>query len=213
MTLGDLQRLWVGAIYPRVGLAACRNLALAGAGGELVRALDGDDILPPGALRRDILAMRAHPEVGWCASACFNLLEDGTPAPEGGWLDPPEGVIQRGQLGIWWEGKGDRGEHEELHVLPVHPISICIRAPLLRALGGWMGIAPGSEENGLVIALSELSSGWFIPQVGLNYRLWDGSVMAADMNNETAVQTAEMAVTRRLEAIRELAVGVPYLSK
>jgi hypothetical protein len=209
---GRLDRLWIGAVQPQAGLPVCRNLALAGAKGELIRAMDGDDVLPARALQRDIKAMLAHPEVGWCASASFNLQADGSPADEGGWLDPPEGIIRRGQLGVWWEGKGDRGEeHEQPEVLPVHPISFCIRAPLLRALGGWMGVAPGSEETGLVVALSELTAGWFIPQIGLRYRIWTQSVMAKDMDNTAAVDAAAAAVGQRLEAIRLLRAGVPYL--
>ncbi len=42
------------AVGRRSGQAVTRNLALARAEGELVRVLDADDQLPPGALARDI---------------------------------------------------------------------------------------------------------------------------------------------------------------
>ena len=54
-----------------------RTVALSRAAGG-VRAVDADDLLPEGALWRDIEALTAHPEVGWCVSPAIDLLEDGT---------------------------------------------------------------------------------------------------------------------------------------
>ena len=42
----------------------------------------------------------------------------------------------------------------------VHPTSLCIRCPLAVALGGWMAV-PSSEDTGLLIAASVLTTGWF----------------------------------------------------
>ena len=199
--LPNLHAAYVGSLSRQRGIACARNLALSQACGELIRALDADDELPEDVLIHDIEAMEAHPEALWCASSCYNLDKDGN---LDGWLDPPAGWIARGQLGVWWEGRGQRGEHEEPEVLPVHPISFCVRAAWLRALGGWMGVAPGGEETGLVLALSEIGPGWFIDQPGLHYRIWDESSTKHPEFGTAEARGAAWAATHRLRAIREL---------
>jgi hypothetical protein len=199
--LPNLHTAYVGSLTRQRGIACARNLALSQACGELVRALDADDELPENAIAHDIEAMEQHQEALWCASSCYNLDDEGN---LDGWLDPPGGWVARGQLGVWWEGRGLRGEHEEPEVLPIHPISFCVRAQWLRALGGWMGVAPGGEETGLVLALSETGPGWFIDQPGLHYRVWSGSSTKHPEFGTAEARGAAWAATHRLRAIREL---------
>jgi len=204
--LPNLHNAYVGSLARQRGIACARNLALSQACGELVRALDADDELPDEALYRDVIAMETYSDAIWCASSCYNLDDEGN---LDGWLDPPPGWVARGQLGVWWEGRGLRGEHEEPEVLPIHPISFCVRTPWLRAVGGWMGVAPGGEETGLVLALSETGPGWFIEQPGMHYRVWGGSSTQHSEFGSAEARGAAWAATQRLHAIRELqALGV-----
>jgi len=190
----------IGVLSRNRGIPICRNLALASAEGKYVRAIDGDDILPEGAVERDIQVLEDHLEIGWCTSATFNLLADGE---LDGWLDPPEGYVKRGQMGIWWRGLGDRGEHEEEQALPIHPLTLCVRTNLLRILGGWLGVAPGSEENGLIIALNELCEGWFTEEIGLHYRVWNNSYTTHDEFDTSEAATAAQTVEQRLIALQD----------
>jgi glycosyltransferase involved in cell wall biosynthesis len=157
------------------GQAITRNLALASSRGELVRNLDQDDVLAPGALVRDIAALDAHPDIGWATSRVLDLL--------------PEAVQH-------WRSHGYR--------LPVHPTTLCIRRPLAVALGGWMAV-PGSEDTGLLIAASVLTTGWFTGEVGLLYRKWPGQASASPDHTETIEWQARMSlISERAEQLAQL---------
>jgi glycosyltransferase involved in cell wall biosynthesis len=145
------------------GPATARNLALARARGELVKALDADDMLTPGALARDIAVLTGHPQIGWTTSRLLDLFPDGTTT--GFEHDPPEGSIPRGAVLQHWQTHNYRAQ--------VHPASLCIRRDLLLALGGWMAL-PASEDTGLLLAANAITAGYFIAQPGLYYRKWPG---------------------------------------
>ncbi|MDQ0378185.1 hypothetical protein [Amycolatopsis thermophila] len=68
-------------------------MALARATSEIVRTLDADDLLLPGALARDVQALS---RVAWCTSACVDLLPDGSTRP--GPDDPPGGPVPPGRF-------------------------------------------------------------------------------------------------------------------
>src|SRR5262249_47703961 len=53
---------------PWGGPARARTLALSRADGDLIRAVDADDVLTDGALLRDIGVLTRYPELGWCVS-------------------------------------------------------------------------------------------------------------------------------------------------
>ncbi|HZD13638.1 MAG TPA: glycosyltransferase family A protein [Pseudonocardiaceae bacterium] len=55
-----------------------RTTALARVRGQLLRMLDADDLLTPGALARDINILAARPDIGWTGCAALDLLPDGT---------------------------------------------------------------------------------------------------------------------------------------
>lgn len=60
------------------GPAITRNMALARAEGSLVRVLDADDKLLPGALARNIEALTERPEIGWTTSRVLDLMAGGS---------------------------------------------------------------------------------------------------------------------------------------
>src|SRR5699024_10689311 len=130
----------------RAGMA--RTLALPRAEGSLVRVLDADDQLTPGALARDIEVLTQHPDVGWTTSRVLDLLSDGETRGFDG--DPDEGVLEQGSVLQSWQANDHRS--------PVHPATLCVRRELLLALGGWMAL-PASEDTGLLLALDAVSEG------------------------------------------------------
>ncbi|PXX66293.1 glycosyl transferase family 2 [Nocardia tenerifensis] len=175
----------------RGGVALTRNLALANSSGELIKNLDADDILTPGVLARDIETLTSHAEVSWTTSRLLDLLPDGTTV--GFDNDPPHGILAPGSVLAHWRSHNFR--------LPVHPTTICIRRKLVVALGGWMGV-PGSDDTGMLIAASILSTGFFNSEVGLLYRKWPGQETAKQEHNHQAEWNARMAlINERAEAL------------
>ncbi|RKS09973.1 glycosyl transferase family 2 [Nocardiopsis sp. Huas11] len=184
----------------RPGRAAmARTLALSRAKGELVRVLDADDRLTPGALARDVAALTRNPGAGWAVSRALDLLPDGsTVAVDDG---PPEGPIARGTVLAAWR--------ERDFLPPVHPATLCVRRDLLLALGGWMAL-PAAEDTGLLLALDAVSPGWFTAEPGLLYRKWPGQA-TADAAHTGARERAARAVVvaERARALAALGWAAP----
>ncbi len=150
----------------RGGPATTRNLAAGRAQGSLVKVLDADDQLTPGALGRDIAVLAYEPTIGWTTASALDLWPDGSTV---GWQhrDPPAGRLARNHVLHSFQ------QHD--YRLPVHPATLCIRRDLLLALGGWMAL-PGGEDTGLLLAASVVSDGYFIGAPGLLYRRHAGQV-------------------------------------
>ncbi len=165
------------------GASIARTMCLARATGELVKVLDADDVLTPGALARDIAVLEGHPEVGWATSRVLDLLPDGSMT--GFDDDPPPGVIEAGSLLDHWR------EHD--YRPRVHPVTLCARRCLVVMLGGWMPL-PASGDTGLLLALSAVSAGYFIGDPGLLYRKWPGQATAQPGYNEPAERAARMRI-------------------
>lgn len=176
------------------GPGVARTLALSRAEGELVKVLDADDQLTPGALARDIAVLTGDPAIGWTTSRVLDLLPDGSTQDWG--QDPPDGLINTGAVLAFWQAN-DYG-------LPVHPATLCMRVELLLALGGWMAL-PASEDTGLLLAASTISPGYFIAEPGLLYRKWPGQMTNQATHREPAEHTARMRVVEaRAHALRAL---------
>jgi|SRR6266536_1218930 len=165
------------------GPAVARNLALARARGSLVKVLDADDILCPGALSRDISILSQHSDIAWTTSRVIDLLPNGSTA--GFDYDPPEGKLIGTDVFRHWQ------EHE--YRASVHPATLCMRRIHLLALGGWMAL-PASEDTGLLISLSVISNGYFTSQTGLYYRKWSGQTT----NQAAHTHPAELATRMKL---------------
>lgn len=175
------------------GVAITRNLALARARGDLVKNLDQDDVLTPGVLARDI-EVCADPQIGWTTSRVLDLMPDGSTV--GFDNDPPAGPLTGTVVVDHWRAHNYR--------LPVHPTTICIRRSLAVALGGWMAV-PGSDDTGLLIAASVVSTGYFREEVGLLYRKWPGQASASSEHAEPVEWKARMSlIGERADSLREL---------
>lgn len=151
------------------GPGVARTMALSRVRGELVKALDADDLLTSGSLARDIDVLTRYPNVGWTTCRVLDLMPDGTTM--GFDHDPPEGPIGRDAVLRHWVEHNYRAQ--------VLPGTLCIRRDLLLALGGWMAL-PASEDTGLLLAANALSDGYFIAEVGLLYRKWPSQSTAQD---------------------------------
>ncbi len=186
------QRIVFGDGRPN-GVAITRNLALSRAHGELVKNLDQDDVLTAGVLARDIEVFNSA-DVQWTTSRVLDLLPDGSTVGFEG--DPPAGKLTGTSVVDHWRSHNFR--------LAVHPTTICIRRPLAVALGGWMAV-PGSDDTGLLIAASVVSTGYFREEVGLLYRKWPGQATASDAHTEPVEWNARMKlISERAHYLSEL---------
>jgi hypothetical protein len=176
------------------GPAVARNLALARAEGSLVKVLDADDQLAPGALARDIAVLAAHPGIAWTTSRVLDLLPDGSTV--GFEHDPPEGPLDGDEVFHHWRAHSYRAS--------VHPATLCARLEHVLALGGWMAL-PSSGDTGLMLALGMVSTGYFTRDVGLLYRKWPGQKTQEAGHVDPAEWAARMRlIERRAEALGAL---------
>jgi glycosyltransferase involved in cell wall biosynthesis len=180
------------------GPGVARTLGLARADGDLVKVLDADDLLTPGALSRDVAVLTQYDDIGWTTSRVLDLLDDGSTAGFEG--DPPHGRIKRGNVLKYWR------EHN--HRASVHPATLCIRRDLLLALGGWMAL-PASEDTGLLISANVVSDGYFNVTPGLLYRKWTGQATKQVAHAEPVERAARMRLIEgRATALASLGFGM-----
>lgn len=165
------------------GVAITRNLALARARGIYIKNLDQDDLLAPGVLERDVQVLSEESNVLWTTSRVLDLLPDGSTTSFDG--DPSAGRLEPGQVAELWRTRHYR--------LPVHPTTLCISRDLATALGGWMAV-PGSDDTGLLVSASIVSTGYFHDEVGLLYRKWPGQESAQPRHTEPVEWQARMSL-------------------
>ncbi|GAA1767509.1 glycosyltransferase [Luedemannella helvata] len=192
--LPDDSRISVGT-GSKGGPGVARNLAMSRAEGSILRVLDADDQITPGALARDVTVLAENPAIGWTTASVLDLMPDGTTV---GWehADPPEGRLQAGAVLSYFT--------ENKYRLPVHPATLCIRTELAMALGGWMAL-PGGEDTGLLIAASVVSDGYFIAKPGLLYRKHPAQLTSQPGWSGTAEWMTRMRVIEaRGEALQRL---------
>lgn len=178
----------------RGGAGVARTLGLSRVTGALVKVLDADDQLTPGALLRDIEALARNPEVGWTTSRVLDLLPNGETL--GFDSDPAPGRIRRGAVLAHWLSAGWRAQ--------VHPATLCIRHDLLLALGGWMAL-PASEDTGLLLAADAVRPGFFIAETGLLYRKHD------EQSTADEAHTAPEEREARMHVIHQRALALSHL--
>ncbi|NIH88321.1 glycosyltransferase [Amycolatopsis granulosa] len=184
--LPDDDRISAGTGLP-ARAAVARTMALSRATGEIVRTLDADDVLLPGALARDIAALG---RTAWCTSACVDLLPDGTLRP--GPFDPPGGPVEPGRFHA--EQLADR--------LSVQANTFAAHTGLVRALGGWPALT-GAETVGLLLAAEAVAPGEFIAEPSVRYRKHDAQTTADDRYWDKAESAARLeSVLARAQALR-----------
>ena len=190
--------------HPHVSFAASRHggpgiartMTLARARGRLIKTLDADDRLTEGALARDIEA-HSNPGVLWSASRVVDEYPDGQRENHYPW-DPPGGRIRSGTAYAAYK-QGWR--------ILVHPATLCIRSPILLALGGWMAL-PASEDTALLMALDACGDGFFIPEPGMIYRRWSPQMSASAQHVEPYELGARRTlVLHRAEAVSDWVAG------
>jgi glycosyltransferase involved in cell wall biosynthesis len=176
---------------PRGGPSVARNLGLARASGTLVRNLDGDDVLLPGALARDVLALAGDQTLAWVTSVALDLgAGDAAPA------HPPAGRLLRGSVR---QSVVERGG-----ALPVHPTTLCARREVLLALGGWTAL-PSGGDTALLLALDAVSDGCFLDQPSVRYRKHPNQVTARPEHTRPDLLAARRQLTLdRARALSEL---------
>ncbi|MEV4441787.1 glycosyltransferase [Streptomyces sp. NPDC049577] len=172
----------------RARTAVARTHALARATGDVIRTLDADDVLLPGALERDIETLG---RVAWCVSACVDLHEDGSTAP--GPCDPPGGPVEPGRF--YREVTEDR--------LSVQAVTFAAHRRLALALGGWQALS-GAETVALLLAAEVVAPGEFIAEPSVLYRKHPHQTTASDRYWEPGeAATRISALLQRADALRE----------
>ncbi|MBL1096348.1 glycosyltransferase family 2 protein [Streptomyces coffeae] len=163
-------------------VAVARTHALTRATGELIRTLDADDVLLPGALERDIETLERVP---WCVSACLDLLQDGSTSP--GPRDPLGGPVEPGRF------------YEEVveNRLSVQTTTFAAHRSLVLALGGWHALT-GAEGVALLLAAEVVAPGEFIAEPSLLYRKHPDQTTATGRywNPEEAATRREAGIQR-----------------
>ncbi|WP_052230374.1 glycosyltransferase [Streptomyces sp. CT34] len=172
----------------RARIAVTRTHALARATGDLIRTLDADDVLLPGALERDIETLERVP---WCVSACIDLHEDGSTAP--GPCDPPGGPLEPARF------------HREVRErnLSVQATTFAAHRRLVMALGGWQALS-GAETVALLLAAEAVAPGEFIAEPSVFYRKHPHQTTASHHYWEPAEAATRIdALVQRADALRE----------
>ena len=185
-TLPNDSRISLGSSRPGSpgGPGVTRTMALSRVAGSLVKALDADDRLLPGALARDIAVLEQQPDIGWTTSKALDLLVDGS-TTQWDQDDPPHGRLLGSDMFSYWL------EHD--YTPPVLPSTICIRRDLLYVVGGWTAL-PASEDTGLLLAAGAIRDGYFIAENSLLYRKWPGQSTAQTAHVDPAERAARMAI-------------------
>ncbi|MFH9016685.1 glycosyltransferase [Streptomyces sp. NPDC017943] len=181
---------WISlGMAQRGGAGAARTAALARAKGELVRALDADDLILPGGLTREIIALQEHPEVGWCVAAGLDLLPNGSLVP--GPCDPPEGLLTYETLLTAYDANR----------FPVVAGHLAVRTDLLLAVGAWPAL-PAWETIAAIMCCAAVSNGWMIGEAGGIYRKHPAQTTAQPSYAETVgVDDLRVIVRAQAEAL------------
>lgn len=185
----------------RMGPAISRNTALARAKGKLIKILDADDQLTNDQLAREIDVFEHNNNIGFVVSEALDYFSDGSLQSKS--TAPPNGLIERGTLPKSWRNNDYR--------LTVHPATLTVRAELMHALGGWMGIAT-SEDTGLLMALNVVSKGFYLNRPGLIYRKWDNQLSTTIEHVDEYARTARhQAIEHRINALYDWGIQWPSL--
>lgn len=169
-----------------------RTMGLDRADGLLVRALDADDLLPDGALYRDITALTQHSDIAWCVSPAVDLLPDGHLRP--GPRDPSPGPLPPQFF----------ADGERSGLLQVVGTTMCTYLDLVHALGGWQAL-PAEEDVALLLAVEAVSKGLMLREPGLYYRRWEGNSTAeTDKRHASAGTPRRRVLLQRADSLRSM---------
>ncbi len=165
----------------KTGEAVTPTMCLSRATGELIKVLDADDQLTPGALARDIAILSEYPSIGWTTSKVLDLLPDGSTV---GFDDPPEGPIERGEVLRHWRAHNYRPQ--------VHPVTLCIRRPWSGA--GWVDGPASVRRYWLASGCQRYQFRLFYIRVGTLYRKWPGQMTSQADHADSIERPARVAI-------------------
>jgi glycosyltransferase involved in cell wall biosynthesis len=144
---------------PEKGIAHALNVAYAAARGEIIMRCDGDDLYPPGRLRRQSKWLADHPDFGAVCGSCATIDAKGNPL-----------------LDVLNEEEGQEITEELLNAkIRFHIGTFAIRAEALRAAGGSREYFDCFEDFDFQLRVGETCRVWFEPKIEYIYRLHQNS--------------------------------------
>lgn len=179
----------------QLGIPGTRNLALDRATGGLLRVLDSDDVLLPGALS-SLIPYFTSGQIHWAVGQADDLMTDGRRVK---W-EPliPVGVVKAGAVNDYAIENGGNW--------PIHCAGLMARTDTVRAVGGWAG-TPNDEDIVMFAALSEMCDGVNDESVTWLYRQHSGQITRTNAwrgNSETGRRIA----LHRIQAVRSLRMAL-----
>lgn len=148
-------RLSFVAMTRHAGVAAARNAGIEIACTDYLAFLDADDTIEPTKIERQVAALEAHPEAGWCF--CDTRIHDAV----------------RGKTELASERYNYAGIHFDEPLAPylVHRNFIPVHAPLIRrSVLGDIHFRRGQVEDwAFWLELAEVASCRYVPEVLCTY--------------------------------------------
>lgn len=161
------RRVQVVCAGRRLGPGGCRNIAALYAQGTILRNLDADDILLPGALQQDIQTLEGHRDLGWTTSEALDLMPDGSRVTFT--TATANRPIPIGYVGRQWSRQP---------ILDIHPATLAIRRDVFWSAGGYAAL-PMSEDVVLLGRANTVAAGLHRASPTLLYRKWQGQMTSA----------------------------------
>ncbi len=172
-----------GRIEPRLrvirqangGVSAALNHGIAEARGEFIVRMDADDVMLPQRIETQLAFLRAHPGLGFCASAMLMIDSQGRVFDS--FHPRPRSEAELDQMLV-----------ERLPLTYTHP-TVTYRAAPVRALGGYDRIQEPCEDMelfGRLIAAGH--RGLVLPEVLMHYRVHGSSISGSKVAHQVATQ-------------------------
>jgi glycosyltransferase involved in cell wall biosynthesis len=141
------------------GIIAARNSGVAVARGEYIAVMDSDDVAMPERLERQLAYLAGHPDVGAVGAAVQMIDRNDALIGVKRYPSTP-GLVAWSML---------------FFNSVAHP-TVVIRSSVLRQIGGYpIECLGGTEDYGMLTAVSRLTSIANLPDVLMRYRVWPGS--------------------------------------
>lgn len=167
----------------RSGVSSARNTALSAAQAPWVFPLDSDDMVFADGLF-SLYSSAVASGCGWAAGN--RLLTGGARTPH--WFESSR---------LW--APGELAEHWSAP-FAFHPNSVILMRSAALQVGGWPAV-PASEDMGLILALSELSSGLSDPAAVTAYRVWSEQAVADPSYGQAKAQAFSI-ISARINELR-----------
>ena len=175
----------------RLGTAISKNRALARSQGEYIFALDDDDILPPGSLRKLLGALQQNPDCFAAWGHCYRFEGNGEPVPFRTWPEESRVVLP-----------GEISDQFEKGHFALTAATLLWRREHLLALGGWMALL-GSEDTGLVVTASSIWPSVALAESVYLYRIFSDSVTSQEVFR-TEKDVRHNFIRERVRSLRNL---------